>query len=59
MFDHDTYNQIAAESKQYEMWLKKEKSKCLSLIDPVKKQQRWNELRGELSTGEIIDSPVY
>lgn len=61
MFDRDTYNQIAAEEKGYELWVKSEKNRILRMFNTDKKQKEWNELYPKLAleglTEEELNQP--
>lgn len=42
--DEDTINEVTAENKVYQSWVREKKNHILKIVDSVRKQREWNDL---------------
>lgn len=53
-FDEDTSQELHAEERAYNAWVKEKKSYLFTFQDTKKKQQVWNELFPKLPESNLI-----
>lgn len=50
--DEDIINEVTAENRVYQSWVREKKNHILKIVDSVRKQKEWNELFPQVSSSD-------